>query len=776
MRDGGDLEDTGWIDIEDAPIAAEHGATGRNEQDAVVTTEGFGVIVPRKVPEPRTPAPDVVARHNLTHLPYASWCPHCVAARRANNPHFQTEESYRRMIPLLVLDYCFIRNTQDEDLLTVLVGRLYPTRTLFACPVDMKGRDPVAISRLGDFIKSNGLTKFVYKCDQERALDALNQEVISDVFVIADAVEEAARRVGRSASPVEGDDARIAVPEHSPVGESQSNGKAERSVQTVEDQIRTVKLALESRIGARIPSNHSLMHWIVLHSADILNKYTVNKIGMSPYEETHGQRSPERRVEFGERVFYFVYKKNRTKLDPRWRLGIYLGHSGNSNEAYVGVTNGNVRRTRTVVRVVAEARWSKELVQRIAGTPSDMLPITDGELGGDEIEADERPHETREVVVEDADDVPGHSTQVPRRVRITKLDLARHGFTPGCPRCAELELGRVDSVKNHNAVCRARMYNKFETEKHEKYTKVRAERDQAQRENSPMPNFVDLDAADYDRWLSREAAGHAAPMPGEQRPDEDSDAIPPEAKRARTGPTPSVRKVDRDCDFDEATGLYVPTEDFRSRFPEPSDDRDWRYPPSDHQHYRGLQSNQDDDEEVPEPDTKRARVFSMTMNVLKSAGVSEGDAEKYCNAIMGSADAGTFVEVYGRGSIMSDANGPRRSLGIKGLNAFDMRTLKPDGGNWDFNKAGDRKLAMKLVQGTRPRFYDWFATVHRLVCMEPAHELSKDGPPACQDSHGGGAHPPGICCQALPTPAGQWKVFLARATGNCIVLGREMHQ
>ena len=103
-----------------------------------------------------------------------------------------------------------------------------------------------------------------------------------------------------------------------------------------------------------------------------------------------------------------------------------------------------------------------------------MLPITDGELGGDEIEADERPHETREVVVEDADDVPRHSTQVPRRVRITKIDLARHGFTPGCPRCAELELGRVDSVKNHNAVCRARMYNKFETEKHEKYTKVRA--------------------------------------------------------------------------------------------------------------------------------------------------------------------------------------------------------------------------------------------------------------------------------------------------------------
>ena len=66
------------------------------------------------------------------------------------------------MVPLLVLDYCFIRNEQDEDILTLLVGRVYPTRTFFACPVDVKGRDSNAVAKLGDFIKANGLTKFVY--------------------------------------------------------------------------------------------------------------------------------------------------------------------------------------------------------------------------------------------------------------------------------------------------------------------------------------------------------------------------------------------------------------------------------------------------------------------------------------------------------------------------------------------------------------------------------------------------------------------------------------
>ena len=297
------------------------------------------------------------------------------------------------MVPLLVFDYCFVRNERDDDLLTLLVGRVYPTKKIFACPVDIKGRDPVAIARLADFIKSNGLTKFVYKCDQERSLDALSDAAIEKTLMVQ-LVEEAAQRSGKSAAPVDGDDVRIAAPENSAVGESQSNGKAERAVQTVEDQIRTVKLALEARIGARIPCNHPIMHWVVIHCADILNKYTLNKSsGMSPYEETHGQRPPERRAELGERVSYYTPKKGRKKLDPRWKLCIYLGHAENSNEVYVGVHNCNVRRTRTVLRVVSESRWSKELVQRVLGTPHDLCPIPDGELDSDEIEASEQPHE-----------------------------------------------------------------------------------------------------------------------------------------------------------------------------------------------------------------------------------------------------------------------------------------------------------------------------------------------------------------------------------------------
>ena len=53
--------------------------------------------------------------------------------------------------------------------------------------------------------------------------------------------------------------AMIAVPEHSHPGESRSNGLSERAVQTLEDQTRTLKVALEARLGVAIPVYHQYL-------------------------------------------------------------------------------------------------------------------------------------------------------------------------------------------------------------------------------------------------------------------------------------------------------------------------------------------------------------------------------------------------------------------------------------------------------------------------------------------------------------------------------------
>ena len=92
------------------------------------------------------------------------------------------------------------------------------------------------------------------------------------------------------------------VPEESPVGQSASNGTAERAVQQIEGQVRTVKLALEDRLQADIPSGHPVMAWLVSHAADLLGKFGVGRDGRTGYERMKGKSYSGTHVEFGAKV------------------------------------------------------------------------------------------------------------------------------------------------------------------------------------------------------------------------------------------------------------------------------------------------------------------------------------------------------------------------------------------------------------------------------------------------------------------------------------------
>ena len=87
---------------------------------------------------------------------------------------------------------------------------------------------------------------------------------------------------------------------------------------------------------------------------------------------------------------------------------------------------GTSGKSRTILRVVAESRWSKEFVQRVMGTPHDLTPVDDVELDSEEIDASEQPHEAEgEGHAEEGElDVPD-AHAVPHRVRITIKDLKK---------------------------------------------------------------------------------------------------------------------------------------------------------------------------------------------------------------------------------------------------------------------------------------------------------------------------------------------------------------
>ena len=296
---GATADDEELVDMQKALETGKGFDDGANISDGVICgpCDGSGPLAqkPLLLRGPNEPSQSELDIHNLTHLPYMSWCPHCVATRRPNVVHVSSKSE--STIPLLVTDYCYVRDSVDQDLLTVLVARVFPWKMTFAIAVDVKGRDEAAIKRLAGFIKACGLVQFTYRSDQEPSLLAL--------------VEEAILLSGRDAKAASKEEVIVAAPELSSVGESQSNGKAERGVQVVEDMIRTFKSAFEARLNMRLGSTHPVMLWLVEYVSALLCKYSVGNDGRTAYQKLHGKRAHEKLVEFGEKVLYFIPKAKK---------------------------------------------------------------------------------------------------------------------------------------------------------------------------------------------------------------------------------------------------------------------------------------------------------------------------------------------------------------------------------------------------------------------------------------------------------------------------------
>ena len=248
------------------------------------------------------------ATHCLTHLPYCSSCPIRVAARRPNTHHRVSSES-DIVIPLLVDDDCFVKSSNDDTHITILVPKLYPYNVCFSCVVPSKGIHADVVSRVAFFIKDMGLIHFAYRSDREVAVRSL--------------LEEACRFAGRTCAPVTSDDpgvlepkvlessdvqavelvdddrvpdvqAKVAVPEHSHTGESKPNGLAERAVQQLENHVLTLKAAFETNLKMQIDIKHPILTWLVQRASYALSRYLWGAAGKTGLGRLHGRELKER--------------------------------------------------------------------------------------------------------------------------------------------------------------------------------------------------------------------------------------------------------------------------------------------------------------------------------------------------------------------------------------------------------------------------------------------------------------------------------------------------
>ena len=100
-----------------------------------------------------------------------------------------------------------------------------------------------------------------------------------------------------------------------------------------------------------MPSNHSILAWLVEFAGTLVNRYEVVHHGKSPDERLRGKSSRLLELEFGELVnFRRAPVGNRlAKLDCRWSDSVFLRYTAASGEMIVG-TEAVVFRSRTIKR------------------------------------------------------------------------------------------------------------------------------------------------------------------------------------------------------------------------------------------------------------------------------------------------------------------------------------------------------------------------------------------------------------------------------------------
>ena len=97
--------------------------------------------------DPEEPSAEERREHELTHLPYRSWCKHCVGGRGKEAPH--KKQDGQGELPELHLDYAFMGNEGEAGkTITMLVARERRTRMTMATAVPSKSTGKFVVERV----------------------------------------------------------------------------------------------------------------------------------------------------------------------------------------------------------------------------------------------------------------------------------------------------------------------------------------------------------------------------------------------------------------------------------------------------------------------------------------------------------------------------------------------------------------------------------------------------------------------------------------------------
>ncbi|CAK0840370.1 unnamed protein product, partial [Prorocentrum cordatum] len=398
-------------EIEQRALAREHAAFGAAGPAAEATLAEDGDPAVRiKVPTgPATPTAEERAQHESAgHVPYRSWCSHCVAARAADKPHRRSEDptglsAEEAAIPRIEFDFAEIGRESDASpgipsLNGVDVGSESLSATL--CP--SKAFSEYLVETILAFVDALGHNAVLLHSDQEPVLVQLLKAVQS-------------KRVKRT------------LVRHGPRGSHQSQGKIEGANRVINGVLRAIWINMEEHMGEKVSTDSILIAWGVRHAAWSLTRFQVKSDGRTPYVRIFGKAYGGEVLPFGERVMYKYTAVPSGNLDQKWAHGVWVGKAPLTDEHLVLTVDG-VKKARSVHRLPVDERYVKEELAKVKGLPWNGTAS-----------------DLKAPIVSQQDQGPsGH-----RRLYLTRAIVQKYGPTPGCSGCAGLG--------PHTEVCRARL-------------------------------------------------------------------------------------------------------------------------------------------------------------------------------------------------------------------------------------------------------------------------------------------------------------------------------
>ena len=250
-------------------------------------------------------------KHRLTHLPFASWCPSCLAHRARPTRHERTGEAHAGAVPTISFDFFYTKSDgtagQEGDAQSViaLIAVCSHTNFLACIPLERKSQLDHANRELVKFVQMLGHGEIIAHCDNEPSILQ-----IKNLFI------RTRQAMG------------LKTRETSAIAYDKGNSLAENVIGRVRALACSLMHNLHGRIGIQLQTSSAIWSWALRHSAWLISRFSVIR-GATAHELAFGRVFTGELCEFGEPVYGYVVPL--TKATAKWKRMIFLGKAETQN-------------------------------------------------------------------------------------------------------------------------------------------------------------------------------------------------------------------------------------------------------------------------------------------------------------------------------------------------------------------------------------------------------------------------------------------------------------